>query len=173
MTATTTLLRPPRESDVAPIEALLRASGNFNEVEVATAIEMIRSALTSPEGGYHVLVAEREGRSLGYALYGATALTDGTFDLYWIAVHPDAHGKGVGKMLLRAVEDAVRERGGRLVVIETSSRADYEKARRLYERAGYERVGRIKDFYREGDDKLTYARRVDAKPAEKPKAKVA
>lgn len=163
-----TAIRPLAASDRPVIETLLRASGNFNETEVTAAVEMVDLALAgSRDYVYHVLVAERDGRSLGYALFGPTALTEGTWDLYWIAVHPDAHGTGVGKSLLRGVENEVRSRGGRILVIETSGRPDYEKARRLYERAGYARACRIQDFYRDGDDKLIYVRRVDedASPA--------
>jgi ribosomal protein S18 acetylase RimI-like enzyme len=159
-------IRRPRLADLQPIEALLRASGNFSDVEVVTAVEMVQSTLSPPDGDgeaspYGVIVAEKDGQSLGYALFAPTALTKGTWDLYWIAVHPKAHGTGVGKALLRAVEAAVRQAGGRLLVIETSGRADYEKARRLYERGGYTRAATLVDFYKEGDDKLIYTRRVD------------
>jgi ribosomal protein S18 acetylase RimI-like enzyme len=151
---TNVMTRRLQRSDFEPIESLLRAAGNFTEVEAATAGEMVRASLDEPNTTYKVLVAERDGRSLGYALFGQTAFTDGTWDLYWIAVHPDAHGNGIGKTLLLAVEDEVRRSGGRILVIETSGRADYEKARRLYERRGYTRAAQIVDFYREGDDKL-------------------
>jgi SET domain-containing protein len=41
-------------------------------------------------------------------------------------------------------------------VLETSGRADYARARRFYERAGYRTVGRITDFYKPGDDCVFY-----------------
>ena len=154
-------IRPLEKGDVAPIEHALRATGNFSDVEITTGVNMVKQALEPGSDDYEVVVAERDGGPLGYSLYGSTPFTHGTWDLYWIAVHPDAHGSGIGKTLLRAVEDDVRARGGRLVMIETSSRPDYEKARRLYDRGGYTLVVRIKDFYKDGDDKCVYACRVD------------
>jgi ribosomal protein S18 acetylase RimI-like enzyme len=96
----------------------------------------------------------------GYACFGATPLTQGTFDLYWIAVDPVLHGAGVGRALMRAVEDAVRGEGGRLLLIETASKPSYAKTRAFYIAWRCEEVARIKDFYAVGDDKVIYARRL-------------
>ena len=42
----------------------------------------------------------REGDAvLGYYCIGPTPATEGTFDLYWIAVEPSLHGRGVGSAL--------------------------------------------------------------------------
>jgi ribosomal protein S18 acetylase RimI-like enzyme len=159
-------LRGLEAKDVAPIEAILRANAAvFNEVEVATAVGMLASGLdpveqASPDA-YRFIVAERAGKVAGYALFARTPLTQGTHDLYWIATDPKMHGSGAGPALLRGVEEAVRKDGGRLVVLETSSRSEYARARRFYEKHGYKRVAVIEDFYRDGDDKVIYARRVD------------
>jgi ribosomal protein S18 acetylase RimI-like enzyme len=160
-------LRPLEKGDVAPLERILNANAPvFNAVEVKTAVELLQNgvAVTPGPETYRFLVAEDEGRVLGYALYGRTPLTQGTWDLYWLATDPQAHGKGVGSKLLRGVEDTARTEGGRLVIVETSSRADYARARRFYERAGYKKSAVLEDFYKDGDDKIIYTRRVDAGP---------
>jgi ribosomal protein S18 acetylase RimI-like enzyme len=79
------------------------------------------------------------GGLVGYACYGPTPGTDRTFDLYWIAVHPAAQGAGEGSRLLAEVERRLRAREARLLVAETSSRANYAPTRRFYERRGYRR----------------------------------
>lgn len=112
------------------------------------------------EDPYLFIVAEDRTGVVGYACYGSVPLTRGTFDLYWLAVHPARHGSGIGARILRAVEDAVRERGGYLLVVETSSRPDYTATRAFYDRRGYDTVGWIKDFYRRGDDKVMYVKRL-------------
>ena len=45
----------------------------------------------------------------------------------------------------------------RLIVVETSSRDDYDKTRRFYENTmGYETAAHMRDFYKPGDDKVVY-----------------
>jgi ribosomal protein S18 acetylase RimI-like enzyme len=105
-------------------------------------------------------VIEDEQGVCGYVCIGPTPLTNGTFDLYWIAVDPAAQGKGFGTELTRLAENEARARGGRLLLIETASHDAYTPTVRFYERAGYELVSRIADFYKIGDDKLTFAKRL-------------
>jgi ribosomal protein S18 acetylase RimI-like enzyme len=169
----TVTLRGLKASDLGPIERILRANAPvFSEAEIATAVAMLEHGLSpgsqDAEDAYRFLVAETAGEVHGYALFARAALTQGTWDLYWIATDPAGHGRGgrgVGRALLKGVEDAVRSAGGRLILIETSSRHDYAKARRFYEAAGYARAATLTDYYRDGDDKVIFARRVDEKPA--------
>jgi len=148
---------PPR--DRAPIERLLVATNAFTSTEVDVALELVDEPA---ETGYRFVVAERAGAVAGYACFGATPCTVGTWDLYWIAVDPAQQGSGVGRLLLEAVERAVRAEGGRLLVIETASKPEYAATRAFYERSGLALVARIPDFYARGDDKLVYCRRIDA-----------
>jgi D-alanine-D-alanine ligase len=85
-------------------------------------------------------------------------LTQGTYDLYWIAVHPAARGLGIGHTLLARVEAEIQARGGRLLLIETSDTPAYTLARRLYESSGYRREAVIHDFYAPGDSLLIFAK---------------
>jgi ribosomal protein S18 acetylase RimI-like enzyme len=96
----------------------------------------------------------------GYACYGPTPGTDGTYDLYWIAIHPDAQGAGDGSRLLHEVERRLGERGGRLLVVETSSRESYIGTRRFYERRGYHEAARVSSFYAPSDDRVVYTKRL-------------
>src|SRR6185436_6001629 len=86
---------------------------------------------------YEFVGAFDDGRLVGYACFGPTPATDGTFDLYWLAVEPAAQGRGIGRALVRDVEAKLIHRGGRLLVVETSSRPDYETTRQFYTRSGY------------------------------------
>src|SRR3954466_1443234 len=56
---------------------------------------------------YHFIVAREQDDAreiLGFACYGQRPLTEGTFDLYWIAVDGKQRGRGIGKILLGKVE---------------------------------------------------------------------
>ena len=83
-------------------------------------------------------------------------MTEATYDLYWIAVDPQTHGKGIGKQLLRHCEELIKSRGGSLVIAETSSLPKYEKTRSFYEHNRYTQASRIKDYYTRGDDLVVY-----------------
>ena len=97
---------------------------------------------------------------IGYVCFGATPSTDRTYDLYWIAVHPEAQRLGVGAVLMSEVERQLWSRRARLVVVETSSREDYAPTRRFYQKRGYQETARVRDFYAPGDDRLVLTKRV-------------
>lgn len=115
--------------------------------------ELIDAFLATPkESGYHILVAETDGGVIGYVCYGETPLTRGTWDVYWIAVDRGKQSGGVGRALMTATERDIKASGGRLVMIETSAKPDYNKTRRFYALLGYTEVARIADYYDVGDD---------------------
>ena len=127
------------------------------------ALELIDLGLTPGGGGYRFVVAEgapagQESAVLGYACFGATPLTDGVWDLYWIAVHPAHQGSGVAAELLREVERLVVLERARMLLIETASKASYARQRTFYLKSGYREVARVPDFYAVGDDRVIYAR---------------
>ena len=158
------ILRPLVEGDRAAIEEILAGTGNFTREEIDVALELVDEWIADGEtSGYVMTVLEerasRDRPVRGYVCVGPAPMTEGTFDLYWIAVDRADQGRGFGQRLLAAAEDQVRARDGRLLLIETASQASYAATIRFYERAGYELVSRIEDYYRLGDDKLVFAKR--------------
>lgn len=139
---------------------LLADTGMFTPAEIAVALELVDTALKGGEPADYLfrIASEDGGPMIGYACFGSTPLTEGTFDLYWIAVSPAFQGRGVGRRLLAAAETEARKRGGRLMVVETSSQEKYAPTRVFYLAGGYGLAARIPDFYRPGDDKLIFTR---------------
>ena len=158
MTTNTLKLRDIERRDRAAIARILAATDAFSPAEIDVALELVDEPR---EAGYRFVVAEIAGAVAGYACFGATPCTVGTYDLYWIAVDPTLQSKGLGRALLDAVESAVRAEDGRLLIIETASKPEYAATRAFYERCGLELAARIQDFYARGDDKLVYCRRYD------------
>lgn len=154
--------RPIQAADRNALLAILRRTDNFRPEEVDVALELLDASIADSDGsGYHVIVAHGDDGTLaGYTCYGQTPMTDHTWDLYWIVVDPSGRGKGVGRLLYEALERDVRERGGKTVRLETSSLETYGGTHRFYDAIGFAIVGRIADFYRDGDDLLTYTRRI-------------
>lgn len=159
-------IRPVDPRDRERIHQILVATARFTEEEVKCAMELVDIALEHPEKGdysVHVLEAPDSGPSRsvqGYVCFGPTPLTDGVFDLYWIAVDPNRQGQGIGQLLLKFVENDVRRQRGRMLLIETSSKESYGPTLRFYERSGYDEISRIKDFYRIEDDKVIFCKKL-------------
>ena len=143
------------------IAKILRDTPEFKPSEVAVAEELIDCYLDDPSGsGYHILVAEVDSTVEGYICYGPTPLTEGTWDIYWVAVSREKQGQGIGSALMRSAEKEILKAEGRLSIIETSSTPAYEKTRNFHLSHGYEIIARIPDFYVPGDDKLIMQKRL-------------
>jgi ribosomal protein S18 acetylase RimI-like enzyme len=148
-------LRPVGRAHRARLETLVRDTGLFREAEVRTAVELLDEALDGDDD-YRFLGAFDGDELVGYACYGPTPDTVGTFDLYWIAVDKQRQGSGIGTQLVSAVENTLAAVGGRLIVVETSSRSDYDATRRFYEAKGYTKTATIPGYYATGDDLVIY-----------------
>jgi len=150
------------ETDGPQIHDITARAGVFSQEEVDSIPEMFNEYLTlGAEGsGYHFIVYRDGEQVLGFSIYGYRDLTDGVFDLYWIAVDPNTRRNGVGRALLTASEEAVRGMGGRIIIAETSGTAEYASTREFYVRMGYENEATIKDFYKLGDDLKIFTKRV-------------
>jgi ribosomal protein S18 acetylase RimI-like enzyme len=154
------IIRPAEEQDREAILRISSAVGVFTEEEVATVDELLQAHLYDPEQeDYDFFVAsDDQNRVLGFVCFGPTALTEGVFDLYWIAVDKSLHNRGVGRSLLEWTEEHLRAAGGRLLVVETSGTPEYAPTRRFYERLGYDGHLAVPDFYRPGDDLIIYSK---------------
>lgn len=153
-------MRGLQHGDLQGILALGRRTGVFTSREIGVVRELVEAELNDPkQRDYHSLVAEVDGRIVGYVCYGPVPMTDATYDLYWIFVHPSYQGQAIGSALLAQVEEAVHGAKGRMLLVDTSSTRPYLAARRFYKDHGYRMVAKVKDYYREGDSRLTYAKR--------------
>jgi ribosomal protein S18 acetylase RimI-like enzyme len=148
-------VRPMEAKDKQALLPMLKDTPEFKPIEVSVAEEVINSYLTHwTDSGYNIQVAEDNGELAGYICYGQTPCTIGTWDIYWIAVDRTKRGRNIGKTLSELAEKEIKNTGGRLIIIETSSTPSYENTIKFYLKRGYEVVARIPDFYAPGDDKL-------------------
>jgi ribosomal protein S18 acetylase RimI-like enzyme len=151
-------IRPFRKEDLQPLVDLVEATQVFRQEEVAVARELMEIVAEEKDQRDYVIAtyADENNAVWGYYCVGHTPMTETTYDLYWIAVDPQAHGKGIGKQLLDHCEDYVRRQGGKLIVAETSSMEKYNKTRLFYEHNHYTEVSRIDDYYAPGDGLVVY-----------------
>ena len=161
-TLTQPALRYLSAADRRRIEAITRAVGLFHADEVPVALEVFDGAVAgSPD--YLALGADVDGRLAGWICWGPTPCTQGTYDLYWMAVDPALHGAGIGSALVAAMEQRLAG-VARLVVVETAGRPEYAPTRAFYEARGYGKAAVIPDFYAPGDDQVVYTKQL-ATPA--------
>lgn len=102
------------------------------------------------------LTALDQQTPIGFAYVEPERMTEGTFNLLAIAVLPSAQRGGVGKALVASLIQRLREKRGRVLLVETSSLDEYSATRSFYEGQAFTREARIRDFYQEGEDKIVY-----------------
>lgn len=150
-----------KDADVEQVVALAGRTGIFTGDELAVVRELVEIEVGKREQqDYHSFVARKNGQVLGFACYGPTPMTEGTYDLYWIFVDPKDHRKGVAGALLEKVEKAVRRARGRMLLADTSSSRPYLPARRFYQKHGFHKAAEVEDYYRVGDSRVTYVKQL-------------
>ncbi len=151
-------IRPVTIGDRESILAIVNQTSNFSAADYAIAEELVDEAVNHPEkNDYRILCAlDYLDAVVGYICYGPIPLTQGCYDLYWIAVDSRSGRQGVGRLLLQAMERALYREKGRRVYIDTSSTEPYAAARGFYEKHGFQPVCVLDDFYQVGDHKVLY-----------------
>jgi len=154
------MVRPMAPSDKPAVINLIKTTGMFTPAEIEVAEELIDAYLLKPDQkDYHVVVVEtRDGGVGGYMTWGPTPLTEGAYDLYWMAVSPKEQGRGLGKELVRWLEQTVTRLDGRLIIIETAGQPKYHPTREFYLGLDYKEVARVPDYYKPGDDLIIYTK---------------
>jgi aminoglycoside 6'-N-acetyltransferase I len=153
------MIRRIKQADVGAIEKILKKIPAFTAVEVDVAMELVNIAANNPiQDDYHVFVYELENSILGYHCTGKRPLTDGVYDLYWIASDHESNVKGIGKSLLEHAEAFVAQNYGRWLLAETSSKESYLKTRNFYLKNSFSVVAQIENFYSEGDHLVIFGK---------------
>jgi ribosomal protein S18 acetylase RimI-like enzyme len=162
------MIRPTTPADTSALLALTADTGVFKPADIVTLREVLDHYHAEMQGvGHRAVTLERDGQTVGFAYYAPTAMTDRTWHLWWIAVSRQTQARGLGSELLRHVEEDVHRLGGRLLVIETSSTAQYDPTRRFYLKHGYNQSATLPDFYADGDSMVMFQKRLgDTRPKE-------
>ncbi len=154
-------MRPLRESDVPAVRDLVVAAGMFAADEAGFLDDVLGPVARGEDDERTCVVDDAEvpgadGALTSVVLYGPEDAADRVWDLTMIAVRPGRQGRGHGAALLRHVEHDLRERGARLLLVDTSDTPGFERARGFYARCGYDEEARIRDFWEPGDDLVVF-----------------
>ncbi len=118
--------------------------------------EMISPFFQQQNEDEYWLVYEADKSSTAIAYFAPERMTSGTYNLFLIAVHADFHGQGIGKKLLTHIEEFLRDRGVRILLVETSGLPEFARTRAFYEQNNYRVEARIAEFYAKGEDKIIF-----------------
>jgi GNAT superfamily N-acetyltransferase len=151
------MIRPSVSEETAALVSIANGTNVFKPHEIIALKEVLDDYYASNQRyGHQCITYEKDGQATGFAYYAPAAMTDRTWYLYWIAVNKDVQARGVGALLLRHAEEAIRKAGGRLFLIETSSLPQYALTRKFYVKHTYEQHAVLRDFYADGDDMVIF-----------------
>lgn len=154
-------IRETLDRDADEIRRIAVDQPLFTQEEADTVGELLEDYLElADHNGYAFLTASLDEEIVGFACYGPTPLTDGTFDLYWICVDVEFARRGIGRDLIERVVAEVRTLGGRMIVLDTSGTPEYEPTRAFYRSVGFSPTATVPDFYGPDDDLVIFCRRV-------------
>jgi len=147
-----------KTGDKKGIEDILRSTNFFYEFEIDTALEIVDATIAegSEKSGYYWVKAVDANTIVAFANYGRNLFSVHSWELYWIAVHNESRHKKLGTRLLKAIENDIIRKGGKILWIETSGRPLYASTEAFYVRNGYHLAASLKDFYGPADPKQIY-----------------
>ncbi|MBO3461932.1 GNAT family N-acetyltransferase [Aetokthonos hydrillicola Thurmond2011] len=156
------MIRSTRPDDIISLLAIAKEIG-FQTSELAQLSEMLSDYFSGDSDGERFWITDEDDKdgAVGVAYCEPERMTDQTWNLLFIAIHPNHQGQGRGGKLLRYVEETLKMRGGRMLLVETSGLPSFERTRAFYQKCGYEEEARIRDFYTEGDDKIVFRKVLD------------
>ncbi len=145
----------PNDDPGLEILAIAARISQFSKEDQSCIAELWHESLhskTDPDR-YHFLVAENNKKIVGFACYGHRPLTLGSYDFYWLGVDPEFQHQGIGHALMNAVEDKIKQAGGYLIILETSSmKRVLAFPRDAYQKFWVSTVAEIPDFRNQGMD---------------------
>lgn len=146
-------IRPVRADDIAALKRVVDGSGLFPSDLLDG---MLAGYLAGEVQDEFWLTVDDGSGPLAIAYCAPERMTEGTWNLLLIAVDPARRSGGIGAALLEHIEAALRARGERVLLVETSGVPGFERTRSFYRANGYDEEARIRDYYDTGDDKVVF-----------------
>ena len=146
------MIRTILRDDTTALKGVIDATGLFP----GEMLDGMLADLFSGEASPDIWLTDDDSGPIGLAYCAPERMTQGTWNLYLIAVHPDRQGQGRGTAILRYVEQELAAKGERVLLVETSGLPAFERTRAFYRQLGYNQEACIRDFYKAGEDKIVF-----------------
>lgn len=140
--------RPLAPGDVEPVRALV-----WGALGVTPYVDRVMELLSAAERGdpeSRALIIERDGTVAALALYGPIAGAQNAWRLSMLLVAPKVALREVGRAIVDAVVESVRDAGARMLVAELPADDVLGRTLSLLRANDFNQEARIPDFYREG-----------------------
>ena len=154
------MIRPTTPDDTDAILAL----ANKLEMFDTDGLELIKASVTNYLGGNSndIWFSAKENELVGVIYCTPEPMTRGTWNVLMLLVDPDRQRQGYGSALISYVEQLLRDRGKRLLIVETSSLDEFEPACKFYSKCGFNEEARIRNFYAAEEDKIIFSKALEA-----------
>lgn len=144
-------IRPLRRGDLGRLAYLVEE----NQMFPSDLLDEMTSAFFDGDPSQRWLVFD-DGQVDAACYFVPESFADSVWNLLMIAVDPQRHGKGLGTALMRHVEETLAKEAVRMLLVDTSGKDQFQRTRDFYEKLGYEREARIRDYWAKGDDKIMF-----------------
>ena len=145
------------------ILSIVEGSGQLDADGLSHVQDTLDAYFAEPEQS--VWLTAMDSVPVGVAYCAPEPVTSGTWNLLMLWVKAGYEGRGFGKALVQNVEQALQERGARLLIVETSQLPEFEVARAFYERTGFKLEAEVANFFADGDNKLIYTKALSYTPS--------
>mgnify|MGYP003589328750 CR=1 FL=1 len=146
-------IRPITKNDIDQLKKVVDSSGLFPSEYLD---EMISDYLnnTDTQEIWFTYIDDNTPTAIGYCV--PEKFTNGTYNLLAIGVSKDSQRNGVATEMMSYIEQQLQQKGGRILIVETSGDDAQIGARKFYEKIGYTQMAVIKDFWNDGEDKIVF-----------------
>ena len=152
------MIRPITSNDTSALIALMVATGLFKSKETEEIAQMLANHFDGHGNSPDLWLTDDDNGPIAIAYVAPERMTEGTWNLYLIAIHPEHQRMGRGSTMLAHIEQILAERGERLLLVETSGLDSFDYVRVFYQKNGYKEEARIREFYKTGEDKVVFCK---------------
>lgn len=156
------MIRKLTTEDVDAGMRVAEATGLFDGEQMG----VLRAAFLSPPEGVDSpfwLGHFFEDRLCGLVYCEPERMTQGTWNMQLIAVHPSFQKQRIGAALIAETERMLGTYRARILLVDTAGLEEFEYVRRFYLNQGFQNEARIRDFYSEGVDRVTFRKLIQHK----------
>lgn len=142
-----------KSDDIEGLKTVCDSSGLFPSEYLD---EMIFDYFNNPETQdiWFTYIDNNRPVAIGYCV--PEKFTDGTYNLLAIGVSQDTQRKGIAREMMNYIEQLIKQKGGRILIVETSTDNAQIAARAFYKNIGYTQEAVIRDFWKDGEDKIVF-----------------